>query len=507
MLITNREIKELEDSLEISASIDDFRFWYRVPKSFAVSRAGDPFLAAALLPAMLKGEPLQIDPGLPVSPKLLKNLSVLQEIHCCWNPILKVIPINARIKAADPLNMGAMSFFSGGVDSMFTFIKHREDISHLVFIQGFDFFTGAGEALSFTAADISDLGQIAYKLDAARDPVSAFVKTMLSETARAALSKYRESSSDAGALEEALAKDFQKIIVGQPIYQEQRFARIGLRPETRQLLAHPPDGESLPKLNRLLLEDAYSLEIARKNSSIYETAITRNANFARSFGKVLIPVATNYYPFSHRYHLSRLLTQGSILASIALLLGFPRVYLPGAVSYSQLIPIGSHPLTDQLWSNECVEIIHDGAEARRVDKVKKIAECEPALRNLRVCWNRMNVNCGKCAKCLRTMIPLKLLGVSTASFPPLPPLKAIREMRIDTILEMMFFKENFELALQTGDEELRDALSACMRRYERRQLFKEFDRVFLSGLIKRVYRKREKEQARFKRILTTPSQD
>src|SRR4030043_2378567 len=97
----------------------------------------------------------------------------------------------------------------------------------------------------------------------------------------------------------------------------------------------------------------------------------------------------------------------------------------------------------------------------------------------------MNVNCGKCAKGLRTMIPLKLLGVSTALFPPLPPLKAIRKMRIGTILDMMFFKENFELALQTGDEELRDALSACMRRYERRQLFKEFDRGFLGGVTKR----------------------
>lgn len=507
MLITNREIKELDDSLEISASIDDFRLWYRVPKSFAVSGAGDPFLAAALLPAMLKGEPLQIDPGLPVSPKLLKNLSVLQGIHRCWNPIFNVIPVNARTKAAEPLNMGAISFFSGGVDSTFTSIKHREDISHLVFIQGFDFFAGAGKGLSFTAADISDLAQIAYKLDAATDPASAFVTTRLSETARAALSKYRKSGSDAGALEEALAADFQKIIVGQPIYQEQRFAHLRLRPETRQLLAHVPDGESLPKLNRLLLEDAYPLEIARRNSAVYETAITRNANYARSFGKVLIPVATNHFAFGYRYNLSRNLSQGGALASVALLLGFPRVFVPSSYSYNQLFPLGSHPLTDPLWANEAMEIIHDGSEARRVDKIQKIAKDGRALANLRVCFNDMNVNCGKCLKCLRTMIPLKLLQAGTGPFPPLPSNKIIRKMRIAGAIEKSFFQDNLDLALQSGDAELRDALQACLRRHERLELLKNFDRVILGGLIKRVHRKRAEGPAGFNRIDTTASQD
>ena len=45
---------------------------------------------------MLRGETLQLDPGLTVSPTLLKNIEILQGIHSCWNPVFKVIPIEAR---------------------------------------------------------------------------------------------------------------------------------------------------------------------------------------------------------------------------------------------------------------------------------------------------------------------------------------------------------------------------------------------------------------------------
>ena len=507
MLITDWVIKELDDSREVSALIDGFRLWYRFPKSFSFSRTGDPFLAAALLPAMLRGEPLQMGPGMTVSPKLLKNLPVLQNIHRCWNPVFRVVPVEAHPKPVEPLNPGAMSFFSGGVDSTYTFIKHREDISHLVFIQGFDFFSGAGEGPSFSAEDISDLAQLSYKLDVGADLLSAFIKDRLSETARASLTRYRESGSGASPLEEALAADLQKIIAGRTIYQERRFAGVRLRPETRQLLAQGPDGESLAKLNRRLLEDAYPLEIARRDSTIYGTAVARNWGFARDSGKVLIPVATNHFAFGYRYNLSRNLSQGGALASVALLLGFPRAFVPSSYSYSQLFPLGSHPLTDPLWSVEGTEIIHDGSEARRVDKIQRIAENGPALANLRVCFNDMNVNCGHCLKCVRTMIPLKLLQAGPGPFPPLPSNKVIAKMRIAGAIEMSFFQDNLDLARQSGDAGLRGALQACMKRQKRMDLLKDFDRVILGGLFKKTYRMRSRSASKFYRIGTTASHD
>jgi hypothetical protein len=384
MRIENWEIKEQGDIQEVSAAIDDFRLWFRVPKSIPVSHAGDPFLAAALLPAMAKGEKLEFDASLPISPKLLRNCSVFQDIHHAWNPVLKVVPIDAATRVAGPLNDGAISFFSGGVDSMFTLLKRREEISHVVYIQGFDF----------------------------------------------------------------------------------------------------------------LVDDAS-----------FRTAFERNASFVRGFGKTVIPVGTNSNAFGYHHNLSILLTQGSALASIALLLGFPRTYVSSAYSYSQLVPLGSHPLTDPLWSTEGVEIIHEGAEARRVDKVIKIAESPSALANLLVCAHEVTRNCGHCEKCLRTMIPLQLLGVSTPAFPPFPSLSKIKKIRIANDIEMIFFKENYDLATRTGDKALRDALKACLRRHERTRLFKDIDRVMLGGLVKRVYRRAAKTSPATYRISMTPPKD
>jgi hypothetical protein len=384
MRIENWEIREQGDIQEISAAIDDFRLWFRVPKSIPVSHAGDPFLAAALLPAMAKGEKLEFDANLPISPKLLRNCSVFQDIHHAWNPVLKVVPIEAATRVAGPLNDGVLSFFSGGVDSMFTFLKRREEITHVVYIQGFDFLV---------------------------DDVS------------------------------------------------------------------------------------------------FRTAFARNASFIRGFGKTVIPVGTNSNTLGYHHNLSILLTQGSALASIALLLGFPRVYVSSAYSYSQLVPLGSHPLTDPLWSTEGTEVIHEGAEARRVDKVIKIAENPSALANLLVCAHEVTRNCGHCEKCLRTMIPLQLLGASTTAFPPFPPLSKIKRIRIANDIEMIFFKENFDLATRTGDKALRDALKACLRRHERTRLLKDFDKVLLGGILKRAYRRVRNEPPSVHRVSMTRPED
>ncbi len=384
MRIHHREVKDVGDFREISADIDDFRLWYRLPRSWALPESADPFLCAALLPAMAKGESLEIEPGWPVSPKLIKSLAVFQDIHHGWNPVLKVVPIDAETRPAVPLNQGAMSFFSGGVDSMFTFLKRRDELTHVVYIQGFDF---------------------------------------------------------------------------------------------------------------------------RVDDASFRTALERNSSFVRAFGREIIPVGTNFNTFGYHHNLSILLTQGSALASIAHVVGFPQAYVSSAYSYNQLVPNGSHPLTDPLWSTEGVEIIHEGAEVRRVDKVLRVARDPLALANLQVCAEEVARNCGHCEKCLRTMVPLSLIGVSTPAFPVLPPLREIRKIHIANDIEMIFFRENDELATRRGDPALRRALGSCLRRHDRKRFLKDVDRVLLGGLIKKTYRKFAHSTPSRRRIMMTPPQD
>jgi len=383
MRVGDWRIQEHGDTVEVSAEVDGFRLWYRVPKAYKVSRAGDPFLASAIIPAMAKGEELEVDPALPVSPRFLKNLSRIQDIHHCWNPALKKVPVRASTAPAEPLNEGAFSFFSGGLDSLYTFFKRQGDISHVVSLHGFDFFRAEEEHLK---------------------------------------------------------------------------------------------------------------------------AVARNASFVGGFGKTLIPVETNHYPFDYRNGLSRVLTQGSTLASVAHLLGFSRAYVPSSISYVHLVPLGSHPLLDPLYSNESVDVIHDGAEARRADKLVTIAARESALANLVVCIDEMNFNCGKCQKCLRTMIVLEAIEAKAALFPALPPAGTLRRLYRETY--QFFIDENLDLAVRKGHKKLAGALKAVRRRYERRRLIKDADRILLRGLIRRTYRKIRKEPVRLiDWIETTPPKD
>jgi hypothetical protein len=503
MKIENWQFTEQADTVQVSADVDGYRLWYRVPTPYRISRAGDPFLAAALLPAMHRSEKIEIDLSLSVSPKLLENVSLLQEILHSWIPKdLKMVDVSARTSTAEPLNTGVMSFFSGGVDSTYTFLKRLNEISHVVSIHGMDFYFESGSTRTFTVADIKDLAQFAWKLMLPYNPVSAYMKGRLSKPTLQAVSDFRDTGSDPGLVEAALVDDLNRIISGKSIYEERRFAGVHLRPRTRQLLMRNMQGEELRDLNRLLLEDAYAREIVGKYGGAFKPAIERNTRFVQSFGKSLIPVETNFYAFGYRYNLSRDLSQGACLGSIALLLGMPRAFVPASYSYSQLVPLGSHPLTDPLWTNECMEIVHEGAEVGRLEKIRKISECESALANLRVCFHDANVNCGKCDKCLRTMISLKLLGVSDAPFPPLPPPQAIRKNLPVNIVELPYVRENLDLAMQSDDREMRDLLRDCVQKLERKRVIWDLDKSFLGGLINRAYCKIAKIPPTFHRINT-----
>jgi hypothetical protein len=107
---------------------------------------------------------------------------------------------------------------------------------------------------------------------------------------------------------------------------------------------------------------------------------------------------------------------GAGLASIGLSLAwfFHTVFIPGGVAILDPHhgPTGAHPGLDPLWSTERLELVHDGAETTRSDKIRAIAATPLALEVLRVCWESEGetYNCGRCAKCLTTMVELELIG-------------------------------------------------------------------------------------------------
>src|SRR5262249_30044181 len=147
------------------------------------------------------------------------------------------------------------------------------------------------------------------------------------------------------------------------------------------------------------------------------------------------------------YHASAL-----IGSALALSRGVQRLLVPSTFSYGQLIPWGSHPLLDELWSIETMEVIHHGAEARRVDKIAMLVRNHPStLRHLRVCLKNQAgpTNCGHCQKCARTMMALEVIGAlsNAPTFPKVPARTLARWLRADNPI---FVEELRDLARETG---------------------------------------------------------
>ncbi len=233
----------------------------------------------------------------------------------------------------------------------------------------------------------------------------------------------------------------------------------------------------------------HGLEIDLTNQSRFEKVFSRTSAIAAGERKRLIPVTTNARDFCRHVGVSMTVLHGALMGSIALFLGFAKTYIASSHTYAQLIPWGSHPLLDPLWSTETSHTIHDGAGARRTEKVRRIAENQEALDWLRVCGNdTVDYNCGSCEKCLRTMMTLRLLGATSAALPSLRSMKDVRKIRLGAPNESLHAQDNHALATSVGDREATRALARLLRRYETRRFVKSMDQLMFRGSLRAMLR-------------------
>ncbi len=114
---------------------------------------------------------------------------------------------------------------------------------------------------AFAGSD-SRVSALAAKLTAKADPVSAFLAANLSDSTLQTLARYKEGGASATAARVALMQDLNSLILKTNIYAPERFSGVTLQDKTKQLLAPDAPPRSLPRLNRLLLADAYPQELA-----------------------------------------------------------------------------------------------------------------------------------------------------------------------------------------------------------------------------------------------------
>jgi 7-cyano-7-deazaguanine synthase in queuosine biosynthesis len=347
------EAGRLKASSRIRMPSGEAELWFRGPEDVMAVHGGDAFLITLLTTAMRRG--LRVIVEAEVSPKLLGAIGRIQDVLCCWYPDCRRVAVEfERVGAPAAAMAGVASFFSGGVDSLFTAYRHPGEIGALVFVHGFD--------------------------------------------------------------------------------------------------------------------------IPLENLSLRERVSRALRDAARLMDKRLVEIETNSRQITNRHAEWTYYQFGPALASVAALLGGAArmVLVPASESYAHLEPCASHPLLDPLWSTESVEVVYDGGEATRNQKVELIARHPEILPMLRVCWENLDnaYNCGRCEKCLRTMIHLQAanaLDRCPAFAAPLTA-EAVAAMRIPNDLVFFHAQENLrQLEADDSNADLVRALRRAIVRYEAEQ--------------------------------------
>ncbi|MFA7171711.1 MAG: hypothetical protein WC180_07010 [Candidatus Paceibacterota bacterium] len=342
-------------------------------RDFIVADAS-PFAAALLIPSMKMGQDLVIEGS--ISRELQDGMKEIIEKTASWNLGLKPIAILASEVRPDTLSQTDKnaSFFSGGVDSFYTYLKHKErsdKIDYLILANGFDISLDNPGLWDQTCETVDDI-----------------------------------ASSE-------------------------------------------------------------GIEVIKVESNIRG---------------LIEPVLIWDY------------THGGCLAALGLSLrsGLKNVYIPSSLAIGQLLPWGTHPELDARWSTEKISFHHDGADTKRVDKVRFIAQNPLALKHLRVCYinAKDKFNCGVCDKCLRTMTNLCITGkLSEAeTFPRNIDLELIKTLSVCNKQKAILHEENLEELKKLGIEKelqahLRDMLKDFYApKFDSRKTIKKACYYFMEGL-------------------------
>ena len=184
--------------------------------------------------------------------------------------------------------------------------------------------------------------------------------------------------------------------------------------------------QHIDEVDDIILIRGFDIGIEAEHDTLWQDVLERSRSIADETGKRLVEVRSNLRPFLTQKRTDWGITFGLALVHVAYLLSpwLRRVYIPSSVDTANvnIRPWGSHPDVDPLWSSTGLDLIHDGADRTRLDKLRYIADSPLVARHLRVCNAHPDgiYNCGRCSKCIVTMLGLATAGAleNNETFPP-----------------------------------------------------------------------------------------
>jgi fucose permease len=121
---------------------------------------------------------------------------------------------------------------------------------------------------TFSATELVDVRSLVTKIEQPQRPFDSWLASHVSQDTRKTFADWHLKDTDTTkmAVQEAVAEDLNGVVDDKAsIFDQQRFAGITLRPGTTSLLEQNPSGGDLKRLNRLLIEDAYSPQELSRN--------------------------------------------------------------------------------------------------------------------------------------------------------------------------------------------------------------------------------------------------
>ncbi len=127
-------------------------------------------------------------------------------------------------------------------------------------------------SLPFLSTDLKNAAALAIKLRGSVNPLSQYLRGQLPLADQQQLDQYDGAGVVPQSVQDALIGVLNQALNGPLVFERKRFAGVTLTRETliKGLIKLTPEGETLVNLNRLLLEDAYPEEIAKRPKAEWE---------------------------------------------------------------------------------------------------------------------------------------------------------------------------------------------------------------------------------------------
>jgi hypothetical protein len=135
-MLTSNSGKRIE--FDVSMGKAEYHIYYSAQNTILAENV-ETSIAATLLPLMMNGGG-KCEIGGTVSERFLTSIEQIEDIYYAWEPSSQRVTFTSNLSVVKKQSEGTRTgaFFSAGVDSFYTLLQHKDEITDLIFVRGFD---------------------------------------------------------------------------------------------------------------------------------------------------------------------------------------------------------------------------------------------------------------------------------------------------------------------------------------------------------------------------------